>query len=142
MNILLGISGSIASYKSYDVARQLVKNGHSVKVILTTGALEFIKAETFRYIGVEEVYLPTDDFAPSRLRERATVLHIDLVKWADKLVIAPASANTISRMATGITKRSSYKCLPRLRQKTGSHFSGHEHRHVDECTHSGTQDEA
>lgn len=103
MNILLGISGSIASYKSYDVARQLVKNGHSVKVILTTGALEFIKAETFRYIGAQEVYLPTDDFVPSRLRERATVLHIDLVKWADKLVIAPASANTISRMATGIT---------------------------------------
>lgn len=102
MNILLGITGSIASYKSYDVARALVKKGHSVKVVLTKGALEFIKPETFRYLGIESSYLPTDDFDPSLL-EKGTVLHIDLVKWADKLVIAPASANTISRMATGIT---------------------------------------
>jgi phosphopantothenoylcysteine decarboxylase / phosphopantothenate---cysteine ligase len=103
MNILLGITGSIASYKSFDVARLLVKNGHKVKVILTHGALEFIKPETFRYIGVEEVYLPTDDFVPKNLSTGATVLHIDLVKWADKFVIAPASANTISRLALGIT---------------------------------------
>ena len=103
MNILLGISGSIASFKSYDVARQLVKNGHSVKVILTTGALEFIKPETFRYLGIEAVYLPTDDFVPGNLAKASTVLHIELVKWADKLIIAPASANTISRLAMGIT---------------------------------------
>lgn len=103
MNILLGITGSIASYKSFDVARQLVKNGHAVKVVLTNGALEFIKPETFRYIGVEAVYLPTDDFIPSHLGKSSTVLHIELVKWADKFIIAPASANTISRMATGIT---------------------------------------
>lgn len=102
MKILLGITGSIASYKSYDVARGLVKNGHSVKVILTSGALEFIKPETFRYLGIESVYLPTDDFVPEHL-ETGTVLHIDLVKWADKLIVAPASANTLSRMATGIT---------------------------------------
>jgi phosphopantothenoylcysteine decarboxylase/phosphopantothenate--cysteine ligase len=103
MNILLGITGSIASYKSYDVARGLVRNGHSVKVILTQGALEFIRPETFRYLGVEAVYLPADDFAPSLLSKGATVLHIELVKWAHKLVIAPASANTISRLAMGIT---------------------------------------
>lgn len=103
MKILLAISGSIASYKSFDVARLLVKSGHDVKVILTKGALEFIKPETFRYIGVEEVYLPTDDFKPDHLGPKATVLHIELVKWADKLIIAPASANTISRLATGIT---------------------------------------
>lgn len=103
MNILLAVTGSIASYKSFDVARQLVKNGHSVKIILTKGALEFIKPETFRYLGVEDVYLPTDDFVPSRLSKGATVVHIELVKWADKLVIAPASANTISRCAVGIT---------------------------------------
>lgn len=103
MNVLLGITGSIASYKSFDVARLLVKSGHSVKVILTNGALEFIKPETFRYIGVEAYYLPTDDFIPSHLSSKSTVLHIELVKWADKLVIAPASANTLSRLATGIT---------------------------------------
>jgi phosphopantothenoylcysteine decarboxylase/phosphopantothenate--cysteine ligase len=103
MKILLAVTGSIASYKSYDVARQLVKNGHGVKVILTKGALEFLKPETFRYLGVEEVFLPTDDFVPSHLKSGATVVHIDLVKWADKLIIAPASANTLSRCATGIT---------------------------------------
>lgn len=103
MKILLGITGSVASYKTFDVARLLVKNGHQVKVILTRGALEFIRPETFRYIGVETVYLPLDDFRPSELKVGSTVLHIELSKWADKLIIAPASANTISRLATGIT---------------------------------------
>ncbi len=103
MNILLGITGSIASYKSFDVARLLIKNGHQVKVVLTQGSLEFIKPETFRYIGVEAVYLPQDDFRPNHLNLGSTVLHIELVKWADKLIIAPASANTLSRLATGIT---------------------------------------
>jgi phosphopantothenoylcysteine decarboxylase/phosphopantothenate--cysteine ligase len=103
MNILLAITGSIASYKSYDVARKLVKNGHQVKVVLTSGSLEFIRPETFRYLGVEEVYLPHDDFVPTNLKSGHTVLHIELRKWAEKLIIAPASANTISRLATGIT---------------------------------------
>lgn len=103
MKILLGITGSIASYKSFDVARLLVKSGHEVKVVLTKGALEFIKPETFRYIGVESVYLPSDDFNPSNLHKSETVLHIELAKWADKLVLAPLSANTLSRLATGIT---------------------------------------
>lgn len=103
MNILLAVTGSIASYKSYDVARKLVKSGHQVKVILTQGALEFIKPETFRYIGVTEVFLPQDDFIPAHLTSGNTVLHIELVKWADKLIVAPASANTLSRLALGIT---------------------------------------
>jgi phosphopantothenoylcysteine decarboxylase/phosphopantothenate--cysteine ligase len=103
MNILLGITGSIACYKSFDVARKLVKSGHTVRVVLTNGALEFIKPDIFRYIGVDKVYLPTDDFNPENLTGQSTVLHIDLVKWADRLIIAPASANTLSRLATGIT---------------------------------------
>ena len=103
MNILLAVTGSIASYKSFDVARLLVKNGHSVRVILTQGALEFIKPETFRYIGVQATYLPHDDFRPEHLSADSTVLHIELVKWTDKLIIAPASANTLSRLALGIT---------------------------------------
>ena len=102
MKIVLGITGSIASYKSYDLARLLVKTGHQVRVVLTSGALEFIKPETFRYIGVDEVYLPTDDFVPANLKKQETVLHIELGKWADKLVVAPMSANTLSRMALGL----------------------------------------
>jgi phosphopantothenoylcysteine decarboxylase/phosphopantothenate--cysteine ligase len=102
MKYLLAVSGSIASFKSYDVARQLVKNGHEVKVVLTAGALEFIKPETFRYLGVENVYLPTDDFIPSHLSSGQNVLHVELAKWAQKIIIAPASANTIARLALGL----------------------------------------
>lgn len=102
MNYLLAVTGSIASYKSYDVARMLVKAGHSVKVVLTSGALEFIKPETFRYLGVQDIYLPQDDFKPSMMNKAETVLHIELAKWADKLIVAPLSANTLSRLALGL----------------------------------------
>ena len=103
MNILLGITGSIASYKSLDLARLLVKKGHKVKVVLTHGALEFVRSETFTYLGVEAVYGPLDDFKPGVTNTFSNVLHIDLAKWADKIIIAPASANTISKFATGLT---------------------------------------
>lgn len=102
MKCILAVSGSIASYKAYDVARGLVKNGHEVKVVLTTGALEFIKPETFKYLGVEAAYLPTDDFKPEYLAKNQTVLHIELAKWADKLIIAPLSANTLGRLNLGL----------------------------------------
>lgn len=102
MKCILAVSGSIASYKAYDVARGLVKNGHEVKVVLTAGALEFIKPETFKYLGVEAVYLPTDDFKPEYLSRNQTVLHIELAKWADKLVVAPLSANTLGRLNLGL----------------------------------------
>ncbi len=102
MKCILAVSGSIASYKAYDVARGLVKNKHQVKVVLTSGALEFLKPETFRYLGVEDVYLPTDDFRPEYLSGKQTVLHIELAKWADKLVVAPLSANTLGRLNLGL----------------------------------------
>jgi phosphopantothenoylcysteine decarboxylase/phosphopantothenate--cysteine ligase len=97
MNILLAVSGSIAAYKAYDLTRSLVKKNHTVRVMITHGALEFVKPEVFRYLGAETCYLPTDDFnSPT-----AGVPHIDIGKWADKLVLAPASANTIARLARG-----------------------------------------
>ena len=97
MNILLGITGSIAAYKSIDLTRTLVKNGHTVRVVLTQGALEFVRPEVFRYLGAEAVYLPTDDFnstAPG-------VPHVEFAKWADVLAIAPLSANTLAKLAQG-----------------------------------------
>ncbi len=102
MKCILAVTGSIACYKAYDVARGLVKNNHQVKVVLTSGALEFIQPETFRYLGVEDVYLPTDDFNPTLLSEKQTVLHIELARWADKLVVAPLSANTLGRLNLGL----------------------------------------
>ncbi len=102
MKVLLGISGSIAAYKGYDLARLLVKNGDKVTVVLTRGALEFMKPETFRYLGVENVFGPQDDFVPENLSATENVLHIELAKWADKIVIAPLSANTLGKISLGL----------------------------------------
>lgn len=94
MKIILGICGSIAAYKSIDLARGLSKKGHEVRVILTMGALEFVKPEVFGYLGIE-CFLPQDDF------KNKDVLHIDLAKWCDHLAIYPASANTLANLAFG-----------------------------------------
>jgi phosphopantothenoylcysteine decarboxylase/phosphopantothenate--cysteine ligase len=102
MKIILGITGSIAAYKGLDLARLLVKNGDKVIVVLSRGALEFVKPETFRYLGVENVFGPQDDFVPENLAGTENVLHIQLAKWADKIVIAPLSANTLGKISLGL----------------------------------------
>lgn len=95
MKILLSVCGSISAYKSLDIARGLINNGHQVKVILTRGALKFVVPSVFTYLGVLDVYLDDDDF------KQKNVLHVDLARWSDVLAIAPLSANTLSRLARG-----------------------------------------
>ena len=95
MKILLSVCGSISAYKSLDIARGLVNDGHNVKVVLTHGARQFVIPQVFLYLGVEDVYLDDADFNVKN------VLHIDLARWCDILVIAPLSANTLSRMVRG-----------------------------------------
>lgn len=95
MKILLGVSGSISAYKALDIARGLVKKGHEVKVILTEGATKFVVAEVFTYLGASDIYKSQDDFT------HKNVLHVDLARWCDVFVIAPLSANTLSRLARG-----------------------------------------
>lgn len=95
MKILLGVSGSISAYKALDIARGLFKSGHEVKVILTAGARKFVIPEVFTYLGVTDVYNAEDDFL------HKNVLHIDLARWCDVFVVAPASANTLSKLARG-----------------------------------------
>jgi phosphopantothenoylcysteine decarboxylase/phosphopantothenate--cysteine ligase len=97
MNVLLGVTGSIAAYKSADLARALIKAGHRVRVVFTRGALEFVKPELFRYLGAEHTYLPTDDFNAAT----PGVPHVELGKWADVLALAPLSANTMARLVSG-----------------------------------------
>ena len=95
MKILLNICGSISAYKSIDLTRGLVNQGHQVKVILTKGALKFIVPEVFTYLGAEEVYLDDADF------KHKNVLHVELARWCDTFAIAPLSANSLSRLARG-----------------------------------------
>lgn len=95
MKILLSVCGSISAYKSLDIARGLVNNGHEVKVLLTRGALKFVVPEVYTYLGVQDIFLDDSDFL------HKNVLHVDLARWCDILVIAPLSANTLSRLARG-----------------------------------------
>ena len=100
MRILLGVSGSISAYKALDLARLWVKAGHEVKVILTKGAEQFVVPQVFRYLGVSEVYSHNDDFNEKQYQDKnLSVLHIDLARWCDRLVVAPLSANTLSILA-------------------------------------------
>tara|TARA_R110002072_G_scaffold534_6_gene3845 strand:- start:24748 stop:26031 length:1284 start_codon:yes stop_codon:yes gene_type:complete len=105
MNILLAVTGSISAYKAYDIARLFIKDSCKVRIILTKGALKFIKPETFSYLGVEKVYLPHEDFlslSESQVIEKYNgIPHIELTKWAEKMVIAPLSANTLANLCDG-----------------------------------------
>ena len=100
MKILIGVTGSIACYKSYDIVRELSKKGHQIRVILTKGAENFIKPDLFKFLGAEEVYINQDDFNLKKTMQ--SVLHIDLKNWADLILIAPLSANKLSQFAQGL----------------------------------------
>ena len=94
-NILIGITSSIASYKIYELIRLYKKNNFNVKVIVTPNCLKFISPIIIETLTNNEVYV--EQFAP-----RTNVEHINLVEWADIFVVAPISANTISKFAAGI----------------------------------------
>ena len=97
MKILLAVSGSVSAYKTLDLTRNLTKEGHQVKVVLTKGAEQFVRANLFKYLGASEVYYSDDDFKISEID--APVLHVELGNWSDIFIIAPLSANTLSRLA-------------------------------------------
>lgn len=92
--ILLGVSGSIAAYKSATLIRLLVKEGAEVKVIMTPAAADFITPLTLATLSKNEVPMNISDHSSWNN-------HVMLGRWADIMVIAPASANTIAKMAQG-----------------------------------------
>jgi len=96
-NILLGVCGSIAAYKSALLVRALIKAGANVKVILTPDACNFITPLTLATLSKNPVY--TQYFEPET---GVWSNHIELGLWADYMIIAPASANTIGKMANGL----------------------------------------
>ena len=96
--ILLIICGGIAAYKSLEVIRLLKKNGSSVKTILTNNAKNFITPLSVASLSQEKVY--TDLFNSDNESEMD---HISLSRWADLILIAPATANTISKISFGLS---------------------------------------
>ncbi|MEK6623931.1 MAG: bifunctional phosphopantothenoylcysteine decarboxylase/phosphopantothenate--cysteine ligase CoaBC [Bdellovibrionota bacterium] len=102
-NILIGVTGSVAAYRMLDVTRGLTKAGNKVRVIITKGGMEFVSAEVFKYLGADAVYGPQDDFKSWPGHDLpGPVLHINLAKWAERIVLAPLSANTLAKMAHGM----------------------------------------
>lgn len=95
-NILIGITGGIAAYKICELIRLFKKNGANIKVVVTNSALEFVTKLTLETLSQEPVYI--EQF----LNENRKPEHISLCDWADIFLIAPASANTIGKIANGI----------------------------------------
>ena len=95
--ILLGITGGIASYKSAILARRLIDAGCDVRVVMTQGAQAFITPLTFQALTGNPVH--TDLLDPAA---EAAMGHIELARWADYVLIAPATANVMARLANGL----------------------------------------
>ncbi|MBX9599142.1 MAG: bifunctional phosphopantothenoylcysteine decarboxylase/phosphopantothenate--cysteine ligase CoaBC [Burkholderiales bacterium] len=95
--ILIGISGSIAAYKTILYLRELRKLNHQCKVILTAGGAQFVTANLIAALGCE-VYC---DESINLSKTEQAMLHIDLAKWADRFIIAPLSAHTLAKLAHG-----------------------------------------
>src|SRR6056297_1802506 len=95
--ILLGITGGIAAYKSAELVRLLKKSGREVRVVMTRGAEAFITPLTFQALSGEPVRTSLLD-----PEAEAGMGHIELAKWADQIVVAPASADFMARLANGL----------------------------------------
>lgn len=93
-HILLGVTGSIAAYKSAFLARLLIKAGANVKVVMTPAATDFITPLTLSTLSKNPVYHSVSN-------EEGWNNHVELGLWADAMIIAPATANTLAKMAQG-----------------------------------------
>ncbi|NQU95680.1 MAG: hypothetical protein HQ549_05600 [Candidatus Omnitrophica bacterium] len=95
--IIVGIAGSIAAYKACDLVSRLKKKGHNIICVMTRAAEEFITPLTLETLSENKTY--RDMF---KLPEKRNAVHVSLAKKADLIVISPATANIIGRLASGI----------------------------------------
>jgi phosphopantothenoylcysteine decarboxylase len=109
-NVLLGVTGSVAAILTPDLYADLKRAGHAVKVVATGAALYFFDAARLDPVGGErnrEVVILDEDEWPGRGERRYQrgdpVLHIELRRWADLLLIAPLDANTLAKLALGLS---------------------------------------
>ena len=94
-NIAFVLTGSIAGYKACDAISRLVQRGHTVRAVATESALRFVGPATLEGLTGERVL--TDLFQPG-----AALEHIQITRWADAVVVCPATANTLNRFAAGL----------------------------------------
>ena len=97
-NVLLGVSGGIAAYKSASLVRLFIKAGAHVQVIMTPASKDFVTPLTLSTLSKNPVY---SSFYNDEEQEAEWNNHVDLGLWADLMVVAPATANTLSKMANG-----------------------------------------
>jgi phosphopantothenoylcysteine decarboxylase / phosphopantothenate---cysteine ligase len=97
-NILLGVTGGVAAFKSVLLLRELQRRGHTVRVILTQAATRFVGEATYHALCGEAPYVHGWDLS----RTPGGELHIDLAQWADALVVYPATSNFTGRVAAGL----------------------------------------
>ncbi len=95
MNVLLGISGGIAAYKSPDVVRTLRRHGHAVRCVLTANGARLVAKDALAAVSGEAVH---DSAWPAD----GTMPHISLARWADALLVAPLTADCAARFALGL----------------------------------------
>ena len=95
-NILLGVTGGIAAYKSAELIRLLIKAGAEVRVVMTPSAREFVQPMTYQALSGHKVYTEIFDAEADSAMD-----HIELARWADLIIIAPASANFIAKLRDG-----------------------------------------
>jgi len=95
--VLLCVSGGIAAYKAVQLTSKLTQNGFDVKVMMTGNATKFVTPLSFQAISRNDVYTDTFDE-----KDPAKIAHIDLADWPDVIIIAPATANIIGKLANGI----------------------------------------
>ena len=94
--ILLGISGGIAAYKTPELVRRLKDRGAEVRVVMTRGATQFITPLTLQTVSQFPVYVDLNAETESQIN------HIELARWADLVLIAPATANVMAKCAHGL----------------------------------------
>lgn len=96
IRIVLGVCGGIAAYKSPDLVRRLIERGAQVRVVMTDSARAFVNELTFQAVSGERVHSSLLD-----TEVEAAMGHIELARWADVILIAPATANTLARLRCG-----------------------------------------
>lgn len=95
--ILIGVTGSIAAYKSCELIRELIKQGAQVQVVMTPSAKQFITPLTFETLTGREVLV---ELFPKY--KKGEVRHVNIAEWADRVLVCPATANIIGKVASGV----------------------------------------